>query len=262
MWLLFFQSFRVWCVQIYVYICGMIEKDIAIVLQVGAYNDKYSIVQAYTRGHGRVAFMLPLRGSKGLRRSLFAPFSILEVEMVYREGQDMQRVREAHLLVVLDDIQMDAVKLSLTLFLAEVVARSVHEREANVALFDFLMNAIQLLDKMVGGGVANFHLCFLVQLSAYLGFYPNIIGYSGVSYFDMRSGTFVSVRPVHGDVLPPRQGFGFVQLMRMDFSNLHCFKYSREERGAILDAITHYYMIHVTGFGTLRSLEVLKVLFV
>lgn len=240
----------------------MKERDIVIVLQVSAYNDKYSIVQAYSRLHGRVAFMLPLRSSRGgLRRSLFSPFNIVETEGEYREAREVQRVTEARAFVLLEHIHFDAVKLSLALFLAEVVIRSVREREANVPLFDFLAHAIQLLDKMEEGA-ANFHLCFMIQLSAYLGFYPNMDNYQRGDCFDLESGTFVTNGAKHGQRLSARESANFVQLMRMNFNNLHRFRYSRDERNAIVDAMAHYYKVHVAGFGDMRSLDVLKTLFV
>jgi DNA repair protein RecO (recombination protein O) len=48
----------------------------------------------------------------------------------------------------------------------------------------------------------------------------------------------------------------------MTFSNLHLFRFSREQRNAVLDAVIAYYRMHNSTVGTLKSPEILKQLFV
>ena len=46
-------------------------------------------------------------------------------------------------------------------------------------------------------GKANFHICFLIELTGYMGFYPNISGYKKGDFFDLINGVFSAVRPNH-----------------------------------------------------------------
>ena len=57
------------------------------------------------------------------------------------------------------------------MFISELLYKTLKEEEANPALFDFLINAIQLLD-IKDEGIQNFHLVFLLHYMKYLGIYP------------------------------------------------------------------------------------------
>lgn len=48
----------------------------------------------------------------------------------------------------------------------------------------------------------------------------------------------------------------------MTFSNLHIFRFNREERNQMLDTILTYYRLHNSTLGALRSPEILKQLFI
>ena len=109
-------------------------------------------------------------------------------------------------------------------------------------------------------GKANFHLCFLFNLSSFMGFYPDTGSYIKGAYFDMLNGEFVTSRPTHNHILMPSDAEKFMLLSRMNFSNLHLFKFSRDERRETLERMVEYYRIH-QGFAELKSTEILKLLF-
>jgi DNA repair protein RecO (recombination protein O) len=52
-----------------------------------------------------------------------------------------------------------------------------------------------------------------------------------------------------------------IKLLRMNFANLHLYRFSRGERNIILDRIITYYSIHLSGMGQLSSPAVLHALF-
>ena len=47
-------------------------------------------------------------------------------------------------------------------------------------------------------------------------------------------------------------------LMRMDFSTMHLFRLSHQERNRIAEVLLHYYRLHIAQFPELKSLDVLK----
>ena len=65
-----------------------------------------------------------------------------------------------------------------------------------------------------------------------------------------------------GSCLKPDLARVIVLLSRMTFSNLHLFRFSRDQRNAVLDAVIAYYRMHNSTVGTLKSPEILKQLFV
>ena len=139
----------------------MLEKTKGVVLYTTAYNDKLSVVHVYTEMFGRTAYAVSLSSSrKSARlRTLFSPFSVLEMEVEHKPGRELQRIRETQPLLVFQHLPYDEAKRSLVLFLSEFLARTIREPEANPGFFDFLVHSIQILDYLEEG-TANFHLCF------------------------------------------------------------------------------------------------------
>lgn len=240
----------------------MLEKTEGIVLHTIAYSDKMSIVQVYTARFGRTAYLLPQSRGKRSRalRPLFAPFSYLEIDAEMRPGQDIFRLRDVRPVEVWNRIYGDPVKTAVALFLSEMLSRLFREPEANPPFFGFLTQSIRLFD-MMDEGKANFHLWFLLRLSGFLGFLPNTEQYAEGAFFDMLDGVFVSHAPAHTHFLLPDEARVFALLMRMNAHNMSHFRFSRDERRAILEQIIAYYRLHYTGLPEIRSLEIMQQLF-
>ncbi len=98
----------------------MLEKTLGIVLHIIPYNDKVAVAQLYTERYGRTAYLLPLGNGKKARifRSLFIPFSILELDIDLRAGREIQRIADAHTVLPLQNIYADPIKNAEALFLA------------------------------------------------------------------------------------------------------------------------------------------------
>ena len=218
----------------------MLEKTLGIVLHIIPYNDKISVAHLYTEQYGRSSYLIPQGGGKKARmfRSLFMPFSILELDIDYRNSRDLQKI----------------------IFLSEVLCQTIKEPEPNLPLFAFIARSIQVLNIMEEGK-ANFHLCFLLQLCSFLGFSPNMETYRTGYSFDMLNGIFSPSRPIHTYTLDAREAEVFARLTRMDFNNLRHFKFNRGERNAILDRILTYYRLHQPDISELRSPEILRAIF-
>ncbi len=240
----------------------MLEKTLGIVLHIIPYNDKVAVAQLYTERYGRTAYLLPLGAGKKARlfRSLFIPFSILELDIDLRAGRELQRIADAHTALPLQNIYTDPIKNAEALFLAEVLCQTLKEPESNPALFAFIAQAIQVLN-LLEEGKANFHLCFLLQLCSFLGFSPNMESYRPGYFFDMLNGVFTPSSPTHTYSLDCREAEVFAQLSRMDFNNLHHFGLNRGERNVILERILVYYRLHQPGISELKSPEILRALF-
>lgn len=240
----------------------MLEKTLGIVLYTVAYNDKIHIAHLYTEKYGRTAYAIPQsQGRKSrLQRPLFFPFSILDIESDYKNQRDIQKIKEVRPGEILQRIHYDPIKNAIALFLSEILSRVIHEPEANPVFFNFLYQSIKFLD-ITENGKANFHLCFLIQISKFLGFYPNIENYLPGDYFDLLNGITTTSAPEHPYILSPQETSIFTTIMRMNYHNLHLFHFSREERMQILKYIIDYFRLHHAGFTQPKSLDILKTLF-
>lgn len=240
----------------------MYEKTRGIVLYTIPYNDTLSVVHIYTEKYGRVSYTLP-RGngrSAKMARALYMPLSLLELEVECRAGRDMQRIREAHTWIPLPRIQSNPIRTSLAMFLSEFLGGVLRNSEPQPDLFAYVTQSIQLLDG-INEGLGNFHLCFLIGLTSYIGITPNTDDFDRGAYFDMQEGVFARMRPIINPSLPPIEAAAMTKLLRMNFNNMHKFRFSRNERSAILDRIIMYYNLHLTGMGHLSSPAILHTIF-
>jgi DNA repair protein RecO (recombination protein O) len=108
---------------------------------------------------------------------------------------------------------------------------------------------------------ANFHIVFLLRLTRFLGFYPNLDDYEDGDYFDLRESEFMRNPPVHRDFLHPEEAQKVQLMMRMDFPTMHLFRMSHDDRNRLLEISIKYYRLHLPDFPEMKSIEVLQALY-
>lgn len=240
----------------------MTEKTNSIVLHTIPYKDSMSIVHLFTEKKGKLACFLPVSKSKKslIKSNMFQPLATLELEIDINSKKDIHRIKEAKIHFPLNQLLFHPIKLTLAQFIAEFINKTIHESEENQGLYRFFEHAIQILD-LSDKSMANFHLVFLIKLTAYLGFYPNAENYSDNSCFDLVNGVYTLNKPFHNHYLNSSESRMLNDLLNLSFENLHEYRLSRSERQDILSFILDYYRLHLAGFTEIKSLEVLKMLF-
>lgn len=240
----------------------MLYKTQAIVLNTINYNDKYLLASLYTSEFGRVTYMVPKIKSKAgkIQKSMFAPLSILDMETDHLAKRDIQRIKEAQILYPLYSIQGNMIKTSIVFFLSEFLSRVLKETDEFQIIYNFLSQSVQVLEE-TEKGLANFHLVFMLKLTRFLGFYPNLEDYRENDYFDMLNGIFVSSQPLHNHYINKIDSKSLSLLSRISFENMHHFVFSRQDRLNIINRMLEYYRIHLHEFQTLKSLDILHELF-
>ena len=231
-----------------------IIKTEAIVLHSLKYGEGRIIVDIFSREQGRLSLIVsaPRSERSKIKKQYLQPLTLLMLECDVRPQAQLQKVREATLLTPLPSLFSDAKKLSIGLFVSEFLYHALKGEQRNVPLFDYVRSSIEWLDAAIGP-VANFHLVLLMRMARFLGFYPNME--SEGDYFDLSEGTFGQRRDDRIAATTVRQ------LMRMDYSTMHLFRLSRQERLQILQTLLRYYELHLPAFPELRSLSVLKELY-
>lgn len=243
----------------------MLVKTNAIVLNSLKYGESQIIVDLFTESHGRLSFMqrIPRTSRSGVKKQLFQPLNLLGIEFDYRQSQKLQRIREASVAWPFVSIPFDAFKLSIALFLAEFTSYCTRSEQSNPALYLFVENSVRWLDACVRD-FSNFHIVYMLHLTRFIGFYPNLDCDSGdyaSACFDMRAGCFVGHVPAHSDFLMPEEARKIRLLMRLNYTTMRLLSLSRSERNRIIEVILQYYRLHQPGFPEMKSLPVLKQLF-
>ncbi|MEZ5000515.1 MAG: DNA repair protein RecO [Bacteroidales bacterium] len=240
----------------------MLVKTEGIVLHTIKHTDSGIVTHILTRDYGRLTFMARgVHSKKGNTRSVFfQPLQILKLEAYFKDGRDLNSLKEVTVSEPLTSIPVNITKTSMAIFISEVLYRTSTETETNRPLYDFIRDGICYLDRY-SGNPSNFHIGFLVGLSKYLGIAPGTGDNPNHDFFDMQSGHFCNARPLHGYYLHGRQS---VLLRRFLESTLHeceTISLSGKERAAFLDSLIAFFSIHLPGARNIKSLDVLSQLF-
>ena len=240
----------------------MLTKTPAIVLHAIKYGETRLIVDMFTKTFGRQAFIVSIpKTPKGkVKKQFFQPLTILEIETDLRPRQQLQKLHDVRLAAPFASIPFEPDKLSISLFVAEFLYYALRSEQQNELLYDYLEYSILWLDGQQAR-YANFHLVFLLRLTRFLGFYPNLDDYMDGDYFDLRESVFMPVPPVHRDFLHPEEAQKVQLMMRMDFPTMHLFRMSHQERNRLLDVTLKYYRLHLPDFPEMKSIEVLQALY-
>lgn len=234
-------------------------KTKAIVLHSLKYGDSQLIVDMLTEEAGRLSFVCHIpKTAKGQgKKQFFQPLTLLEFTFDHRPQNNLQRFRELQLLMPFSSIPFDADKLAISLFLAEFLYYSTRDEQQNRPLFNYIAKSIEWLDSCTGN-FANFHLVFMLRLSRFVGFLPNLEDFERHCFFDLREGAFCSTAPLHPDFLNEEETQKTRLLMRMDYTTMHLFRMSHDERNRCIDVLTTFYRLHIPNFPELKSLAVLR----
>jgi len=240
----------------------VLHKTRGLVLNTINYNDKYVLAQIFTESFGRITYMVSKAKGKNSKvpKSLFSPLAILDLEVEHQASRDIQRIREARSELYLYDISGNLGKTSMAFFLSEFLTRVLRDINDSQLLFSFLEQSVQILE-MTDKSISNYHLVFMLKLSHFLGFYPNLEEYRTNDLFDMINGEFVKYQPLHKHFLNRNDSKALSMLARISYENMHRFVFSRQDRINIINRILEYYRLHLYEFPALKSLDVLHELF-
>lgn len=237
----------------------MLQKTRGIVLHSLKYGDNGLITTIYTEAFGRMSFILQgIRGKKSpVKANILSQLSLIGMEVDYKPGRELQRVREVKSIFPFGSIPYVMIKSSLAFFLSELLYKVLKEEESHPELFDFLFRSIQVLDLMEDG-ISNFHLLFLIQLSRYLGFAPTNNYSEESQIFDLIAGKFIFLPPVHPWFLKFPESLNFSRLLGMNYQNAREFKPDKVLRNLLLQTLLDFYGLHLGSKLNLKSWEILK----
>jgi len=232
----------------------MLNKTRAIVLHHVRYGETSIVITLYTEKFGRLACMASGIRSRKTRipAILFQPLTIVDTDFYYRQNREIQRMKEASCPVIYNSIPFNYTKSAIALFLSEVLYLSLREEESNPVLFSFLIHSLQLLDTLEEGSVF-FHHWFLLHLTRYLGYFPEVHQFDGPELFSSGIHSFGSLSAGASRAL---RRIGVHAQGPPDLSDI-----TYRERNELLEGIIRYYSLHIDGFMRLKSLMVLQEVF-
>jgi|SRR3712207_3513249 len=240
----------------------MLTNTSALVLRSVKYGDSQVIVDMLTQELGRVSFIerIPKTARGRVKKQFFQPLTLLDITLDFRPAMRLQHLKDVRMAFPWQSVSYDVYKTSIALFIAEFLYYATRGEQQNPLLFDYVVHSVQWLDG-AEADFANFHLVFMMRLSRFIGFFPNLEDYQEGCFFDLQSGEFTHSVPLHAYFLRPEEAARVGVLMRMNYESMHLFRLNRMERNRIAQLILTYYQLHVPDFPVLKSFAVMQELF-
>lgn len=237
----------------------MIETTKAIVIKTIKYGDTSLIVTCYTKNCGIKTYLLKgiLKSRKSkIKPAYFQPLMQLNLTVNHNNKGGLNSIRDVEILHFYNSIYTDIKKQTIALFLAEIVYYAIKEEEQNNTLYKYLETSFLWLD--THDNASNFHLLFLLNLTKFLGFYPET-NISNKIYFDLLEGNFTNFNKVN--LVKGNNLIQFKKLLGINFEVLHTIDFSATNRQTVLSILIQYFELHLGGFKKPKSLAILKSVF-
>ncbi len=212
----------------------MKSKAELIILNHTKFGENSIVLHTLSSEYGRRGFLVKV--SPRTAMALFLPLNILEAEVTENPKSSLWFARNFLSVNPLNGIRSNIHKNTMTLFMSEVLYRVVKDQTNEDGLADWLKGQILTLDALQSD-FANFHLLFLLNLCAALGFDPDLAGLA----------PFADKKLIHIEAL-----------LKTPFAEALLLPLSGADRNAIAESILKYIEYHTESAVNVRSLAVLR----
>jgi DNA repair protein RecO (recombination protein O) len=232
----------------------MLVKTEGIVLRTIKYSETSIITKIFTRELGLQSYLVKgVRGEKSKNKAVvFLPGNILEIDVYKRNNKDLQFLKEFRFKTIYGSITFHIIKSSMMIFMIEVLNKALKEEETNESLYEFIESTFLQLDKTEPTKL-NFHLHFLMQLTAHLGFIPTENYDNANCFFDLSEGIFLDDATGRLNCLD-KQFSSWVNDL-LTHKNLEGI--NNHSRETLLNHILQYYSLHLPNFSDIKSHKIL-----
>jgi DNA repair protein RecO (recombination protein O) len=234
----------------------MLQKTSGIVLHTTNYSETSLIVKIYTSNFGLQSYIISgVRSKKSKNKAvLFQPLALVEMIVSGSEKNNLQRISEISIEHPYSTIPYHIIKSTIAIFINEILYRSIKEEHADMDMFEYIKNSLLLLD-LKTDNLSDFHIRFMLQLSRYLGFYPQGKYSAETPIFDLQEGRFVKHIPGHSHYLNTAHSLLLNDFIITGNDQLKLTKLQRKE---LLQTLILFYRLHIASFGEIKSHTVLE----
>jgi DNA repair protein RecO (recombination protein O) len=208
-----------------------------IVLNHTKFREDSIVLHTLSRECGRRSFLIRIGKKTGM--ALFLPLNILEAEVTENPKSDLWFAGHIVSALPLNGIRNNLYKNTMTLFMSEVLYRTVKDGALEDGLYEWCRGSIVTLDALESD-FSNFHIRFLLEFAVALGFRPEV----------------GDIAPFAGENLAVLDEF-----LKASFGESMLLPLTGETRNAIADSLIRYLEFHTESTINIRSLAVLRDLY-
>ena len=238
----------------------MVTSTSAIVLSKIRYKDNDIIAKLYTKEYGAISFIV--KGQQNSKKNkikfvYFQELTILEIQFNYNSKRDLQYIKDIEIKHSYTSSHTDLVKVSVIMFLSEVLSNIITHQKREIQLYNYIEQSLIWYD--INKSNTYFHTIFLIELTRYLGFYPDMLS-NNFKYFNLEGGSYekskTSEYSITGDSLNL-----FNQILGIKFDSNPLPALNSKDKMEIINIILTYYKLHINNFKPIKSLEIVKNIF-
>lgn len=231
------------------------------------YGETSVVVSVYTEIFGQQSYLVNgvrTSGKKGSgKANLFQPGVILDMVVYHNELKQLQRIKEFKWGYLYKHILQDVIKNTVVLFMVELLSKCLKQPEENPDLFYFMEDALLHLDEADDKTVAGYPLFFLVQLTYFLGIPPQTATPAQAQevhlFFDLKEGFFTPSLPDHHHYIQQPHTRALINLLQVrQPAELTEVALTGDNKRKLMAGMEEYYQLHITDFGTLRTVPILR----
>lgn len=208
-----------------------------IVLGTTKVGESAVVVHTLSREYGRRGFLV--RSGKKAGMTLFLPMNVLEAEVVENPKSELWAIRNIGLKEGLPSVRGNLYKNTMTLFLAEVLFRTLREGMAEDGLYEWCIGSLLALNALESD-FSNFPVRWLMELAGAMGFRPG----------------FDDIAPFAKENLKEMK-----LLLNADFSESMLIPLNGATRNALCEELLQYLSYHTEYPVQVKSLSVLRELY-
>ena len=221
----------------------MTYKTKGIVLSFIKFKESSIICKIFTESFGLQSYIINgVRSSnKSKNMSLFQPLTILDLVVYNKNSANIQRLKEMKIDVIYMTNHTDIKKISVCIFLSELLSKILSNEPNQNQKFNFLYNSFLIYDSLEKN-VKNFHIQFLLKLTKFFGFQISDSSQITKAYLNKKE-----------------QNDFVMDCLSMDYDSKIQSNYS--ERNDVLNSLIIYFSQSLGVNIKLKSLQVLKEVF-
>ena len=213
---------------------GAIEFIVLATTKVG---ENGLVLHTLSREFGRRGFIV--HPGKKASAALFLPLNILEADVVENPKSELWSLRGLHARDALAGIRGNLHKNTMTMFLSEVLFRTLRDGAVEDGLYEWCIGSILTLNALEAD-FSNFHIRFLLEFAGALGFRP----------------TFQDIAPFTSE-----HAIEMRQMLQSSFSEAMLVPLSGSVRNSLCESVLRYLEYHTDQAIRIKSLAVLRELY-
>ena len=220
----------------------MTYKTKGIVLNFIKFKESSIICKIFTESFGLQSYIVNgVRSSNKTKMSLFQPLTILDLVVYNKSSANIQRLKEMKIDVIYMTNHTDIKKISVCIFLSELLSKILSNEPNQNEKFNFLYNSFLIYDSLEKN-INNFHIQFLLKLTKFFGFQISDSSQITKAYLNKKE-----------------QNDFVMDCISMDYNSKIHSNYS--ERNDVLNSLIIYFSQSLGVNIKLNSLQVLKEVF-